>query len=311
MRSLLYRTSPYSTPAQSRPSFTWSNASGRRGFSSEPIVSSKTKRSRPWYRFVYASFRTNARAFPMCSGPLGYGARRRTTLPSAAPGSGGSSFGPTSARVRSSSSGAIKVSWARCASGARRFTSATIPSTAVAASPARPRREGSSASSRPRTAFASALPSCRIALCNANFLAESRLTVVRTERAYKDFFGAKPRRRRAMRVDVPGDENGPRLRVPQKVSQERLWSAGRPTIRGPGVVEAALVARAGGDRVRGLGHRAVHPRGGGRDPRRTDGRADRGRPPSDRRPERPFRRRRERGARPGTRTDRLLPVRLR
>src|SRR5436190_911057 len=64
MRSLLYRTSSYSTPAQSRPSFTWSNASGRRGFSSEPIVSSKTSSSRPWYRFVYASFKTNARATP-------------------------------------------------------------------------------------------------------------------------------------------------------------------------------------------------------------------------------------------------------
>src|SRR6266511_756858 len=264
MRSLLYRTSWYSTPAQSRPSFTWSNASGRRGFSSEPIVSSKTRSSRPWYRFAYASFRTNARAFPMWSGPLGYGARRMTTLPSMAPGSGGSSFGPTSTRVRSRRS------------GARRFTSATIRSTAVAASIARPRREGSSASSRPRTAFASALPSWKTALCNANFLAESRPTVVRTERAYKDFFGAKPRRHRAMRVDVPGDENGPRHRVPQKVSQERLWSAERPTIRGPGVVEAALPPGAGRDRVRRLGDRALHPCGRRRDPRRPDGRADRG-----------------------------------
>src|SRR6266571_1238404 len=279
MRSLLYRTSWYSTPAQSRPSFTWSNASGRRGFSSEPIVSSKTRSSRPWYLFVYASFRTNARAFPMCSGPLGYGA--------------------------------IRASWARCASGARPFTSATTRSTAIAASLARPRREGSSASSRPRTAFASALPSCTTALCNANFLAESRPTVVRTERAYKDFFGGKGNRRRAMRVDVLGDENGPPRRVPQKVSQERLWSAGRPTIRGPGVVEAALLAGARRDRVRGLGYRAVHPRGGGRDSRRTDGRADRRRPPSDRRRERAFRCRRERWPRPGTRTDRLLPVQLR
>src|SRR6266545_3987900 len=238
MRSLLYRTSSYSTPAQSRPSFTWSNASGRRGFSSEPIVSSKTRRSRPWYRFVYASFRTNARAFPMWSGPLGYGARRRTT-------------------------------------------------------------------------FASALPSCRTALANANFLAESRLTVVRTERAYKDFFGTKAGRHRAMDVVVPDPENGLRRGVSQKVSQERLCSAGRPTIRGPGVVEAALPAGARRDRVRDLGDRALHPRRRRRDPGRTDGRADRGRPASDRPPDRALRRLGERGPRPGPGTDRLLPLRLR
>src|SRR5947207_2643410 len=92
-------------PVQTFP--TWSNASGRRGLSSDPIVSSKTRRSLPWYFFAYASFRTNARAFPMWRGPLGYGARRRTTLPSTAFGSGGSSFGPTMAVVFSRSSGAI------------------------------------------------------------------------------------------------------------------------------------------------------------------------------------------------------------
>src|SRR2546428_553987 len=107
MRSLLYRTSSYSTPAQSRPSFTWSNASGRSGLSSDPIVSSKTSSRRPWYRFVYASFRTNARALPMCSGPLGYGARRRTTFPSTASGSGGRSFGPGSGRSFSQRSGGV------------------------------------------------------------------------------------------------------------------------------------------------------------------------------------------------------------
>src|SRR6267143_1389673 len=69
-------TSWYSTPAQSSPSRTWSKASGRRGLSSDPIVSSKTRRSLPWYFFAYASFRTNARAFPICRGPLGYGAGR-------------------------------------------------------------------------------------------------------------------------------------------------------------------------------------------------------------------------------------------
>src|SRR6266545_2676056 len=307
MRSLLYRTSWYSTPAQSRPSFTWSNASGRRGFSSEPIVSSKTKRSRPWYRFVYASFRTNARAFPMWSGPLGYGARRRTTLPSAAPGSGGSSFGPTSARLRSRSSGAIRASWARCASGARPFTSATIRSTAVAASLARPRREGSSARSRPRTAFTSALPSWKTAFCSANFRAESRPTVVRTERAYKDFFGANLVGHRTIRALVPEHENGPPRSISPKSVQERLWSAEHPTICGPGVVDAALAPGASRDHVRGLGDRALRPRGRRRDPPRPDCRPDRGRHASDRRSDRALRRLRERRPRSGPRTDRLVP----
>src|SRR6266487_1837260 len=310
MRSLLYRTSWYSTPAQSRPSFTWSNASGRRGFSSEPIVSSKTRSRRPWYLLVYASFRTNARAFPMWSGPLGYGASRRTTLPSTAPGSGGSSFGPTSARALSRSSGAIDVSSARWASGERRFTSATTRSTSRAASFARLRNDGSSESNRPRTALASALPSWRTAFCNANFRAEFTATCVRSGGAVKESSTEGPYRNPGVGRRVPAAETVPARRL-SGIRLRNVYGPRDARLPRGSMVGSPLPTGTRGGRVRGVGVRLLRPLRRGRDPGRASRCAYRGRPPSDRRADRALRRVRERVARRRPWADRLVPTRLR
>src|SRR3990172_1610738 len=106
------------------------------------------------------------------------------TRPSTASARGGSSLGPTSPRGLSRSSGPIDSSSARCASGMRRFTSATMRATSTEAAFAPDRRAGSSARSFPRTAFASALPPWKTAFWSAYFRADSRGIANRTPSAY-------------------------------------------------------------------------------------------------------------------------------